>query len=74
MTVPEDYDPVPIPEEKIDWISGSFYTKRTVVPEDTHVITVPTIIAEEENVAPVERAETTVAPNDAEESPELIIL
>jgi len=74
LTVPEDYDPVPIPEEKIDWISGSFYTKRTVVPEDTHVITVPTIIAEEENVAPVERAETTVAPNDAEESPELIIL
>lgn len=73
VTVPEDYDPAPIPEEKIDWISGSFYAKRTAVPEETPVITVPTA-AEEEAAEPAEYAEAAVEPEDDEESPELIVL
>lgn len=74
VTVPEDYDPVPIPEEKIDWISGSFYTKRKVVPEETTVIAVPTVIEDEEVVEPAERTETTAEPEDDEDLSELIVL
>lgn len=73
VTVPEDYDPVRIPEEKIDWLSGSFYAKRAAVPEETPVITVPTA-AEEEAAELDEYAETAVEPEDDEETPDLIVL
>lgn len=39
ITVPEDYAPMPIPEEKINWISGSFFERKLEFPEETPVIT-----------------------------------
>lgn len=39
VAVPEDHEPVPIPEERINWISGSFYAKNAVT-EETPVIAV----------------------------------
>ncbi|MBD5384611.1 MAG: hypothetical protein HDR72_06395 [Ruminococcaceae bacterium] len=74
VTVPEDYDPVPIPEEKINWISGSFYTKKTVVPEETPVITVPAGVEAEEIAEAAENAETAVESEDDEDLSELIVL
>lgn len=40
LTLPEDYMPAPIPDDKINWISGSFYEKTIDVPEETPEITV----------------------------------
>lgn len=40
VSVPEDYKPAPIPDEKINWISGSFFEKKHDVAEKTPVIAV----------------------------------
>lgn len=73
VTVPEDYMPAPIPEEKIDWISGSFYVKKQIIPEETPVIAVAEPIAAEEDNS-VEAAEGDDELEAAEAPPEPIIL
>jgi len=40
VAVPDDYQPAPIPEERINWISGSFYEKKSEIKEDAPVIVV----------------------------------
>ncbi|MCM1166971.1 MAG: hypothetical protein NC299_02535 [Lachnospiraceae bacterium] len=57
VTVPEDHDPVPIPEEKIKWISGSFYTKSKVIPEETPVIAASDAAEEDKRVDNVNEPE-----------------
>lgn len=46
VSVPEDYKPVPIPEEKINWISGSFFEKKHDVAEEIPTIAVAEPVAE----------------------------
>ena len=70
LNVPENYDPAPIPEEKINWISGSFYTKRKVVPEETPVISVPEAIEEEKAVID----EHKEPDNDGAEDPQEVVI
>lgn len=72
LEVPENYDPVPIPEEKINWISGSFYTKKKEVPEETPVISVSETI--EEKTVIDEYKESEADNNGAEDHHEVTVL
>lgn len=67
VAVPEDYNPAPIPEEKINWISGSFFEKKLVVPEETPVITADKPVLE---TVPAEAAVTEVHEETVEKAPE----
>ncbi len=46
VSIPEDYKPAPIPEEKINWISGSFFEKKHSVAEETPAIAVTETVLE----------------------------
>lgn len=46
ITVPEDYKPAPIPDEKINWISGSFFERKHEVSEETPVIAIEELVSE----------------------------
>ncbi|MDE7363000.1 MAG: hypothetical protein K2N38_13820 [Oscillospiraceae bacterium] len=84
VTVPEDYKPAPIPEEKINWISGSFYTKKHVVPEETPVIAVAEeppaeetaeTVKETAEIAAAEEAEAVIESADKQaDEPDLVVL
>ena len=60
IVVPEDYIPAPIPEEKINWLSGSFYEKKIEASAETPSITV----AEPESA--VDEPEMSSEPEEAE--------
>lgn len=67
ITVPEDYAPTPIPEEKINWISGSFYEKKREIHEETPVIAVSEPVSQTvpEEAAAHEMRETVSKKADA---------
>ncbi len=61
VTVPDDYQPAPIPDERINWISGSFYEKKSEIKDDAAVIavaeSVPKTVTEENPVTEVHAVE-----------------
>lgn len=67
VVIPEDYKPAPIPEEKINWISGSFYEKKQEIPEEAPVTAVSEPILE---AVPAEAAAAEVREEATEKAPE----
>lgn len=67
VTVPEDYNPAPIPEEKINWISGSFYEKKRNTPEEVPAAAAAEPVSE---IAAPEEASAEVLGETVGEAPE----